>query len=277
MKVWLWGSAANERVPAMFCKCAACALAREKGGKYIRTQAQVLIDDSLLIDFGQDTFLHSLTYGYDFTRLRDILITHVHPDHFSYLELENTWSYYAHNDMDVIHVHGGEECGALCATLATQKVDFIPIAPFETQSVGAYTVTALPAEHGTRTPLCYIISDGMKTVLYNHDTRLYQNEAVYDFIREGGFLFDAVICDGTLCLQEEKPQSNHMTLGQNVLLRDRLGLQGALREGCVWVVTHFSHNGLMNEGGSAATCEELEALAAGEGMLCGYDGLTLSL
>lgn len=277
MKIWLWGSAANERIPAMFCKCAACELARKKGGKYIRTQAQVLVDDSLLIDFGQDTFLHSLTYGYDFTRLRDILITHVHPDHFSHLELENTWSYYAYNDMDTIHVHGGEECGALCATLATKKVDFTPIAPFETQSVGAYTVTALPAEHGSRTPLCYIISDGMKSVLYNHDTRLYQNEAVYEFIRDEGFRFDAVICDGTCCLQEEKPQSNHMTLHHNLLLRERLSSLGALSAGCMWVITHFSHNGLRHADGRAATQEELDAIAARQNIVFGYDGLTLTL
>lgn len=277
MKIWLWGSAANERIPAMFCKCGACELARQRGGKYIRTQAQALVDDHLLIDFGQDTFHHSLTYDYDFTRLRDILITHAHPDHLAHRELENTWSYYAHNDMDTIHVHGGEECGELIATLATKKVDFILIAPFETQRIGDYTVTALPAEHGTRTPLCYIVSDGMKTILYNHDTRLYQNRAVYEFIRSRGFCFDAVICDGTGCLQSIRHGSRHMTLYHNLLLRGRLSSLGALSEGCVWVVTHFSHNGLRHADGRAATQEELDAIAARENIVFGYDGLTLTL
>ena len=277
MRLQLWGSAAAERVPAMFCHCAACELARKKGGKYIRTEAQVLIDESLLVDFGQDTFLHFLTYGFDFTRLRDLLITHVHPDHFSYRELDNTRAPYAHNDMETLHVHGGDGCGALMATLLSDKVDFSPIRAYETQEIGGYTVTALPARHDEASAYCYIISDGKKTVLYNHDTGLYQDEAVYDFIRERGFRFDAVLSDATSCLRENYTGWRHMTLADNVTLRDRLQKEGALTDDTLWVLTHFSHNGLVNALGTPVTVEALEEIARAHGMTCAYDGMTLTL
>ena len=68
-----------------------------------------------------------------------------------------------------------------------------------------------------------------------------------------------------------------MTLYHNLLLRGRLSSLGALSEGCVWVVTHFSHNGLRHADGRAATQEELDAIAARENIVFGYDGLTLTL
>ena len=82
MKIKVLGTAAYERVPAMFCSCPICNYAREHGGKEVRTQAQVLINDDLLVDFGQDSFYHSLRFGVDFQQIKNILITHSHSDHF---------------------------------------------------------------------------------------------------------------------------------------------------------------------------------------------------
>ena len=67
MKIQIMGTAAYERVPAMFCTCAACDYARKNKGKAIRSQAQTLINDDLLIDFGQDNYLHYLNGDYDYT------------------------------------------------------------------------------------------------------------------------------------------------------------------------------------------------------------------
>lgn len=44
MQIKLLGTAAYERIPAMFCQCAACEQARKLGGKNIRTQAQAIIN-----------------------------------------------------------------------------------------------------------------------------------------------------------------------------------------------------------------------------------------
>ena len=54
MRIQILGTAAYERIPALFCTCTTCRYAREHGGKEIRTQAQTLINEDLLVDFGQE-------------------------------------------------------------------------------------------------------------------------------------------------------------------------------------------------------------------------------
>ena len=56
MKFRFLGTAAAEGIPALFCECAVCKEAREKGGRHIRTRSQALIDDDLLIDFNADSY-----------------------------------------------------------------------------------------------------------------------------------------------------------------------------------------------------------------------------
>ena len=58
MKIKFLGTCAAEGFPAMFCQCPVCEKAREKGGKNIRTRSQAVIDDTLLIDFPADTYMH---------------------------------------------------------------------------------------------------------------------------------------------------------------------------------------------------------------------------
>lgn len=51
MKINYLGTGAAERIPGIFCNCKLCKYAREKKGREIRTQTQLIIDDVLLIDF----------------------------------------------------------------------------------------------------------------------------------------------------------------------------------------------------------------------------------
>ena len=60
MKITYLGTAASEGLPAPFCTCEVCRRAREAGGKSVRTRSQALVDESLLIDFPPDTYLHWL-------------------------------------------------------------------------------------------------------------------------------------------------------------------------------------------------------------------------
>ncbi len=197
MKIYFMGTAAYERVPALFCKCEACTKAMKLGKKNMRTQAQVLIDEELLVDFGQDNYLHFLKSGKDFTKVKDMLLTHAHSDHFMPNELIMTTSCYGYNDMDNIRIFGNEECGEKYALNKEEmKCRYTIVKPYETFKTGKYTIMPIPANRGTKKPLCYIISDSTKTLLYNNDSGLFKNE-VYSFIKESKFKFDAVVCDCT--------------------------------------------------------------------------------
>ena len=48
MKINYLGTGAAERIPGIFCNCKLCKYAREKKGREIRTQTQLIIDDCRL-------------------------------------------------------------------------------------------------------------------------------------------------------------------------------------------------------------------------------------
>ncbi len=81
MRITLFGTAAAEGFPAMFCECPTCVRARNEGGKSLRTRSDALIDDSLLIDLGPDLLTHTLYSGLSLIKVTDVLITHSHEDH----------------------------------------------------------------------------------------------------------------------------------------------------------------------------------------------------
>ena len=82
MKLKYFGTAAYEGVPSLFCQCESCKRALALGGKNMRTRAQALIDDAILLDFNADTVAHYQTYKFDWTKIKYCLITHSHSDHF---------------------------------------------------------------------------------------------------------------------------------------------------------------------------------------------------
>jgi phosphoribosyl 1,2-cyclic phosphate phosphodiesterase len=274
MKIKILGTAAYERVPAMFCQCAVCEQARKLRGKNIRTQAQALINDDLLVDFGQDNYIHYLNGNADYTKIRNIIVTHTHEDHFMPNELCMTTGGFAHNDIsEPIGIWGNKHCAELFSanpfkTICTMN----QIVAYDTFSAGKYTITALPASHGTDQPFVYIISDGEKTVLYNNDTGLWKDE-VYAFVAKQQYRFDCVLSDCTFGFLD-RTGVTHMSIGNNIVHRNRLLEIGAITQSTTWVVTHFSHDGLMLNG-QPATAEELEQNVAKNGMIAAYDGIEI--
>lgn len=276
MKIKILGTAAYERVPAMFCQCPVCEQAQKLGGKNIRTQAQALINDDLLVDFGQDNYLHYLNSGADYTKIKNLLLTHAHADHFMPNELCMTTGWFAVNDMtEEIGIWGNHFCADLFAANKEKMMCCMhQIAGFDTFRAGSYTVTALPASHGKTDGVVFVISDGEKTLLYNNDTGFWQ-DAVYDFVAAQNYHFDGVISDCTYCF-EDKTGISHMSLGNNKVHRQRLLDIGAVTKDTIWVVTHFSHNGLVRNN-MPVSAEELEEIVAKDGMIAAHDGIVITL
>src|SRR5207253_2458592 len=74
--------------PAPFCWCRHCEEARRRGGANIRSRSGALIDDELKIDFGPDTVSQMQRSRRNLSRLKTILFTHQHSDHFTPAEME---------------------------------------------------------------------------------------------------------------------------------------------------------------------------------------------
>jgi len=93
------GTAAAEGVPGLFCGCEVCRIARERGGKDLRTRSSIFIDNTLKIDLPPDTLHHVLAYRLDLSRLQHLLITHTHEDHLALHELTYLLPAFARRDL----------------------------------------------------------------------------------------------------------------------------------------------------------------------------------
>ena len=89
MRIRFLGTSAGWPLPRLGCKCEICTSADPKDR---RTRTQLLIDDTLLLDIGIDTYFHLSGAGVDPTKIKYAAITHEHPDHtFGLWDLAHTY------------------------------------------------------------------------------------------------------------------------------------------------------------------------------------------
>ena len=77
MKIKFLGTSAGWPLPRLGCKCPICT---SKDPKDTRTRTQLLLNDSILLDAGPDSYQHLIKTNLSQT-LNTILVTHEHPDH----------------------------------------------------------------------------------------------------------------------------------------------------------------------------------------------------
>lgn len=281
MKFQYLGTAAAEGWPALFCRCEKCMEALKRGGRNIRTRSQAIVNDDLLIDLPPDTYLHKLQQGLDLSKVRDLLVTHWHMDHFFARELCNHGGCYSHDMLSPeLHIHCAKgtldtflaDTGWTMDTCAERGLVWHILSPFETFRAGRYIVTALPAKHMLEMkngePYFYLIEDGEKAVLYCHDTGIFYDE-VWDLLAKREKPLTMLSVDGTYG-PAPAGYGGHMGLPENIIVRDRLRELGLVNESTVCVINHFSHNGGMAH-------EEFCALAGKEGFLVSFDGMELEI
>ena len=273
MKITWLGTAAAEGMPAVFCNCAFCREARRLGGKNIRTRSQAIINDDLLIDFPADSYSHFLHNNIEADKIKTLLITHSHQDHFYPAEFHMRNSWYAH-DMRApeLKVYCGEGTYAKASYLngRGKNVDFERIAPYQTVAFDRYAVTALPARHAEGDgALFYIIQDADHTLLYAHDTGYFFEEA-FDLISKKGFRFDLVSMDCTNVDIPITDEGGHMGIPNIERVLARLTEMNAVDEKTVKVINHFSHN-------ANPLQHILEARVKDKGWLVAYDGFSIEL
>ena len=278
MKFTMLGTAAYERVPSMFCNCAVCRLARERGDKNLRVDTQAILDDNILIDIGLDTYYNFLRSGVDFaTGIEHILITHSHCDHFFLEELKmKTNSYNAKGANMGMTLYGSAECKEMYEKIVPNPIlNFKVVKAYESFEMGKYTVTALPAIHARLEAFVYVITDGRSTVFYSLDTEILSDE-VYDFMKKRGYKINAVFSDCCFgWLPIERP-GTHMSLIGNVIHRDKLIEAGCVDANTKWYLTHFSHNGLFKDG-TPMSHEDMSLDAKKYCMLVAYDGMKIEI
>lgn len=276
MKLTFMGTGASEGVPGIFCRCEDCKKARQLGGRELRSRSQLLINQDLLVDMGPETYLKSVMYGIELSRVKYLFITHSHCDHLDERLLGFRGGWFG-RDMEepVLFGYGSERAvGRMEKWLQDSPFDFVREAcrlyvlhGFDQVRAGDYEVTALPAVHNPKEEcLLYLIKDRQgREILYAADTgRL--TEDTYEYLR--GRHLKCVILDCTLGNKEE-PGISHMGLRENKTVKDRLEDMGVTDGDTRYVCTHISHG----TGGF----EYLAEAAAGAGMEAAYDGMTITV
>ena len=291
MKVRFLGTGAAEGIPAIFCRCELCQLAKKKGGREARSRFQVLINDDLLVDFPPDSYMHMLGDKLDFSKIENLLITHSHSDHFYPEDLFMRGLYSSYNmQTPVLTVHGsGETVRRLIACDAAfpkGSTSAIPIAQFEGYDVmgrcveyhelnpydkfriAGYEVGVVPSVHMEYEPsFVYFICDGKRSVLVLSDTAVLKENAV-KFIAENVQASDLIVYDCTYGFKEA--QEGHMNIFGNVVLKERLREVGVSNGKTLHVITHIAHN-------QGKTHAQLQKDAGRMGFTVAYDGLELDL
>ena len=269
MKLTFLGTAAAEGMPAVFCNCGCCNEARRLGGKNIRTRSQALVNDDLLIDLPADTYCHFLLNGIRGNRIRHLLVTHSHSDHLYPRELAMRRPPFAHNMVPELEVYAGEGACRMLHEAFPEKAGFsvTRLTPFVPGTVGAYTVTALPARHYPGDGALFYIIRGEKTILYAHDTGYFYEE-VFDYLQKEGIRFDLASFDCTNVDIPISDEGTHMGIPNILRVVRRLEAMGAVDEKTVKIINHFSHNG-------NPLHHVLEKRMEGTGFLVSYDGMTV--
>ncbi|MDR0856482.1 MAG: hypothetical protein LBM78_03635 [Clostridiales bacterium] len=263
------GTAASEGYPAVFCDCDFCNAARAAGER--RSRSQALVNDELLVDLPPDTYAHALTYGLRLGRVKYLLITHSHGDHFYPNELTQRGGCFATRlqapTLTVLASSGivkAVQTEVAAYPPAAAGYAYVTAQAYTPVTLGDYTVVPLPARHMDGAYI-YAITHGGKTLLYGNDTGYFYEE-VFDYIKTAGLQFDMLSLDCTMCDNPVPDTGTHMGYDTCRRTAERLKDIGALKKDCRVCITHFSHNGNPSRANTDRRAKDIGATAAFDGM-----------
>ena len=251
-----YGTGAAEGIPDPFCSCYLCEYARAHGGKDLRSRSMFRLDESMALDMGPDSFLQGNRYG-DFKKLKHVLITHTHDDHFSPMmmsvrkmatvrETKTLHYYFTDRAFDMVEEMRSNPAflkGALQkmeedGIIACHKLRF-----YETAEIGGKQVTPLRGHHfGNFDDQCanYLIrlADGT-TLYYGTDTGKYEAETL-DYL--AGVHIDILISECTWGNVEDRyPDPGHLSFTTALETIGKLRAMGTLGDYSRIYLTHINH------------------------------------
>ncbi len=274
MKWQYLGTAAAEGFPALFCQCDACRRARQAGGKNLRLRAGLVVNDTAMVDYPPDVMTFSQRFGIDFSRIRDVFVTHSHHDHFDAEDLsmrhnpvfcqlpdDRPMNVYANRAaLERFRAYESEE-------QIEQYLRLTELTYFTSYTAENGTVfTFLPANHAPWEQAgIYLIQSNGQTALYAQDTCVLPTETL-DFLKKQSL--DMISLDCTY--GKNAHGYSHMGLPDNRALVKELREAGVLKKEAPVIINHFTHN-------CGQLHEELEQEVKDDGFLVSYDGMIVEI
>lgn len=277
MRIKVLGSGASEGTPAIFCNCDSCIKARELGGKNIRTRSQFYVEDNLMIDFGDDTFYHSLNENISLSKLKHLLITHSHLDHYNPTIFRYRGGYFAtelsekqlkvYSNPAVKEIYDQLDRGKPTAEVA-KTIEFNTMTEFVPLTTEEYKIHTVLAQH-MKNEKCYmyVVEKDGKRVLFGNDSGYFPEET-FEYLK--GMHMDLVFLDCTFGLKSLGMMTTHMGFPENLLVKERFYENGTADDNTIFVGHHFAHS-------CDSTHEELSETMGKHGFLVSFDGMVIEI
>lgn len=263
MKIELTGTGGADGIPGFFSNDRVSEHARKQGGKDARTRASALIDGTIRIDFGPDTFAQCQKLGIKPSDWQQIVFTHSHDDHFAPRELQYMFPPFLPMEAPRPTVFGNQVIldGICTAFDEAKNLKSQLIKSFQPTRVGEYELVPIRAYHKLDEDSLNLIFRGDRTFLYATDTGIYQDET-WEFLT--GFHVDAAVIE---CSEGFSPSDywGHLSCNELITVVERLRKIGCFDDKTFICTTHHSHAG-------NATHEELEQFLNPRGIQVGFDG-----
>ena len=278
MKLRFLGSAASESIPALWCECPNCRKAMELGGKNIRRRTSYLIEDHTLVDFGPDANWQMKEFRIDPAKIKRILMTHSHIDHFNPIDL--FWrngefsrpgrkiGFYANATIltELGRRVREERMGDSVQSLQLDPVEPVPGVPIHD---GELTILPVQAAHAPgECALNYLLKDDDEgRILIANDTGWWPPKS-WELLRWRPLEVAVIEISMGIRMPYAEERGTHLGARAAIAFRDRLAELGAVTASTQVVVTHISHH-------IGVTHEELEEYFKPYDIAVGYDGLEL--
>ncbi len=273
MKLQFLGTAAAEGIPAIWCECEVCRIAKKLKGKELRKRCSYLIDSDTIVDYGPDGYWQSIEYDIDQTAIKRVLFTHPHEDHMTPVEFLFRHSpYFSQVSHNINVMASGESLRLFLKQTGKEfsvlNINAIPFSEGKWLQDEDMEILPIPAHHS---PGCgamiLVIRRAGKTVLIANDTGMLFESSWKMF---ENLKLDAAVIESTCSFGQPDLAINHLGINTTVQFRDRLIEMGCITAETPVYVNHFSHNGKANH-------DKLTDHFAKFNMTVAWDGLTIEI
>lgn len=286
MRITFIGTSAGEGYPGVWCECPNCAKARRLGGRNIRGNSCALLDDDFLIDMNAHFAAMAPRLGIAPSKIRGLLVTHPHMDHFApeFLEKRAMNPDYrglsdakkrelispCFTELPLLHVYGNTYTrkALFSENFVMEEPDwtrvvFHLIEDGVPQRQDDLTLIPVRSNHGPRKGFChnYILERGGKTLFYATDTGSYDPDMM-DIVLS--HQYDCVIVEGTFGLHDVT-DPNHMCLKKDREMLRLFNEHGLWKHGQNFHLTHICPHW-------TPVHDEYAPMLKDEGIEVAYDG-----
>lgn len=280
MKITMLGTGALQ-YPLGFCGCDNCNAARVHKGKSIRKSASILINDDLIIDLSPDTPSAMNMYNKDMNKVKYLLQTHSHYDHYDPGLLVTRIPGRIDKKLNKLEIVAHPNClkDLYFDMLKRENVDLKEkkgqeilniniheILSGEEITLGKYLIKAIETNHDIENgSILFLISFEGKNIFYATDTNELTNNALKQLLPKK---LDLVLMDHTY--GNVTCASAHLNEQLFISTINKMKGFGIVTDKTMIYGTHISHDGNSYH-------EEIEERAIKNGYHIAYDGMVIEI